>query len=246
MGKQSRHTLHSTLRENVWFAVCDPAFQEALTDLGQILTLNPKQEVFAAGSSDRHLYGVITGELVASNVDDQGNISVLSVIRPGKWIGEIAFFDGLPRTHTVHALKRSRVLRIHCNALERWLQEHPKHWRDLGCLMSAKLRIALEALQDDAILPLESRILRRLQLLSSNYRASPNQHSEVTISQELLAQMLGVSRQSTSKTLKGLEARGVIKRRYAKVVLLQELSGRSVYPLPRPAEPQIQGTARGQ
>lgn len=229
MSRHNRQALLSAMQENELFASFNPSFQNALIDIGQVFILNAGVELFAAGSNDRHLYGVVAGELVASNVDDLGNVAVLLLLRPGTWFGEIAFFDGQPRTHTVHALTRSRVLRVRSNDLEMWLKDHPEDWRHLGCMMSSKLRVALESLQDDAILPLESRIVRRLQLITTNYKTRSRAPSEVPISQELLAQMLGVSKQSVSKGLMRLEHQGLIRRQYGKIKLIQPLSSHKAH-----------------
>jgi len=71
-----------------------------------------------------------------------------------------------------------------------------------------------------ALLPLEERVLRRLQLLAQGYGSRDVARRRVRVAQEVLARMLGVSRQSVNKALKQLEARGALRLHYGEIELL--------------------------
>ena len=87
----------------------------------------------------------------------------------------------------------------------------------LVVLATSVLFVAVEEL---AQLPLEERVWRRLQLVARGYGSRDAPRRRIRLSQELLAQMLGVSRQSINKALKALEAGGRLRLHYGEIELL--------------------------
>ena len=75
------------------------------------------------------------------------------------------------------------------------------------------------AVEELAQLPLEERVWRRLQLVARGYGSRDAPRRRIRLSQELLAQMLGVSRQSINKALKALEAGGRLRLHYGEIEL---------------------------
>jgi CRP/FNR family transcriptional regulator, cyclic AMP receptor protein len=64
-------------------------------------------------------------------------------------------------------------------------------------------------------------VLRRLQLLAQGYGSRDVARQRIRVAQEVLARMLGVSRQSTNKALKQLEARGALRLYYGEIELIE-------------------------
>ena len=75
-------------------------------------------------------------------------------------------------------------------------------------------------MQDLAQPPLEERVWRRLQLVAQGYGSREAPRRRIHLSQEVLAQMLGVSRQSINKALKAMEAGGRLRLHYGEIELL--------------------------
>jgi CRP-like cAMP-binding protein len=92
------------------------------------------------GEIDRSLYVLLTGAL-AAQVDTADR-----PIRPGEVIGEVAFFDGSPRSATVVATEDSEVLHLTFDGYESLAASEPALARrllmDLGRALAARLRSA--------------------------------------------------------------------------------------------------------
>jgi CRP/FNR family cyclic AMP-dependent transcriptional regulator len=213
-------TLRRALCADRWFQACPEAMQGALIALGRPTQLSHGESLFQMGDQGHGLYCVLQGALLISNINEEGKVSVLSQVEPVQWFGEIATLDRGPRHFSAHANGETEVLCVDGPGLEEWLNAHPLHWRHIGILASSKLRVALDVLQESAFLPLEQRILRRLERIASGYgsRVTPQRH--VRVPQEVIAQMMGISRQSANKALKTLEESGLIARNYGMVELL--------------------------
>lgn len=213
-------TLRRALCADRWFQACPEELQTALIRLGRPQRLAHGEPLFRVGDPDHGLFCVLQGAVLASNINPEGKVSVLSQVEPVQWFGEITTLDRGPRQFSVHANGDAEVHCVDGPGLEEWLNAHPLHWRHIGILASAKLRVAMDVLQEAAFLSLEQRILKRLERIASGYgsRVSPQRH--VKVPQEVIAQMMGISRQSANKALKSLEESGLIARNYGMVELL--------------------------
>jgi CRP/FNR family cyclic AMP-dependent transcriptional regulator len=215
-------TLRRALCADHWFQSCPEVLQTALIALGRPKRLSHAEPLFLKGDPGHGLYCVLHGAVLVSNINEEGKVSVLSQVEPVQWFGEIAALDRVPRHFSAHANGDAEVLCVDGPGLEAWLNAHPLHWRHIGILVSAKLRVALDVLQEAAFLPMEQRILRRLERIATGYgsRVTPQRH--VKVPQEVIAQMMGISRQSANKALKTLEESGFIARNYGMVELLHK------------------------
>jgi CRP-like cAMP-binding protein len=86
-------------------------------DTGEVL-IQPRGE-------GRALYFVASGKLEVATIDSAGGcISSLATIAPGSVVGELAFFDGLPRSARVWAVKRTRLLKLTLKDYERYASQN--------------------------------------------------------------------------------------------------------------------------
>jgi len=212
------------LRSNRWFAGCAPALQVQLIAAGQRQRLGEGQALFERGSVPQGLCVVLSGALRVGSLGRDGSASLLAYLEPGQWFGEISLLDGLPRTHDAVAEGPTEVWLLAQAPLQAWLAAHPEYWRDIAVLACAKLRMSFGVLEDIAQLPLEARLAKRLVLVARGYDMAGADEAparpRIRLPQEQLALMLGVSRQTVNKALKGLEAEGLLALHYGEIALL--------------------------
>lgn len=222
-SEPSPQHLIPALRSHVWFASCSPAFQEALVERSRVITLKSGDRLFSRGETDEALCCVLSGALKLGTFNPEDDSHVLSLyVEPYQWFGEIALIDRLPRSQDAVADVTSSVLVASRSALEPWLNRNPEYWRDVARLACFKLRMLVVMMEDNATLPLDQQLARRLLMTSTNfgmnYPMSFKRH--LRLPQEYLARMMGVSRQTINRALKVLAEQGVIVVRYADIELL--------------------------
>lgn len=211
--------LRAALATDPWFAGCPIELQHALVERSRLVSLVHGERLFGRGELADGLCCVSAGALRVGALQPDGSESLLAYVEPYQWFGEISMLDGQPRTHDAVADGDATVLVVPQAALYAWLAEHPAHWRELGRLACAKLRLVFTVLEDIAHLPLERRLAKRLLLVARGYGArEPRRH--LRLPQEQLALMLGVSRQSANKALRALEAQGLVRLAYGTVELV--------------------------
>ncbi|GIZ13197.1 Crp/Fnr family transcriptional regulator [Pseudomonas sp. NCCP-436] len=207
------------LRQGHWFAGLPQQLQQELLDMAQLQILAVGQRLFRRGDRPSGLYAVVEGAVRIGAVGANGKEALLTLVEPPYWFGEIALFDGLPRTHDAFAESASTLLLLPQAELLALLEREPRYWRDFALLMSQKLRLAFVALEDMSLLPAAQRLARRLLLMAENYgEGEPRQ--VLHLAQEQLAMMLSLSRQTTNQILKELQTRGVLQLTYGEIAIL--------------------------
>lgn len=212
-----------------WFAALPLADRKALVDAGDVVALRSGDMLYRKGDVGTSFLGVIEGAFKVSTLGEDGREGILAVMEPGNWFGEASLLDGLPRPHDVTAIEPSTVLVVGAPTFER-LMRRPAFARALGALLCSRVR-ALYGLVEDAMLrSTRTRIARRLlSLARGDTTMAVDARSQVSVSQEALAMMLGITRQTLSKELKVLVGDGVLALGYGRIEVLmpQELERRA-------------------
>ncbi len=209
------------LKQGKWFSALPDSFADALIAPASLRDLSDGERLFSRGDTPCGLYAVLDGAVRVSGVSEAGKEALLILLEPPQWFGEISVFDGQPRTHDAIAEGATRVLQVPQPALDAMLAAEPRWWRDLGLLVANKLRLAFVTLEDVALLPIPVRLARRLALMAEGYGERRGMvRRTVDLSQDQLALMLSVSRQTVNHLLKDLESRALIRISYASIEIL--------------------------
>ncbi|MDE2363109.1 MAG: Crp/Fnr family transcriptional regulator [Hyphomicrobiales bacterium] len=224
--------VRSVMLTHEWFRSISEPFQEALLARGKSRLLNQSEHLFEAASRGDGLYCVLAGSVSVQSRDRDGNAPVLIVVGPGHWFGELSMLDQHERTHDAVALEATNVWHVQQAAIEAWLDAHPKHWRDVARLLAGKLRVAFTVIDKELRGEMTGRVAKRLLLLSLGWGwqdASPAQR--LTLSQDVLASMLGGSRSSINKALQELKNLGAVRLSYGAIEIadLKRLMAASGY-----------------
>ncbi|MBO9680156.1 MAG: Crp/Fnr family transcriptional regulator [Acidovorax sp.] len=214
------------LQSGRWFHALPPDFADQLLALAQPRVLAAGEALFLRGDAPCGLYAVVRGAIGISGVGgqrDQARAALLTLLEPPAWFGEIAVFDGAARTHDAHAAEPSTVLQVPHEKLLEWLHARPAHWHSLALLLTDKLRTAFVALEELALLPAPRRLARRLVMMAEGYgqwAGGARSRRVLEVSQEQLALMLAISRQTTNQILQDLQARGLLRVQRGEVEIL--------------------------
>lgn len=221
----------ATLQSGAWFRSLPAALQDWLLHSAVARTLAANERLFSRGDPPCGLYGVVGGAIRVAGVSAEGREALLTLIEPPHWFGEIALFDGLPRTHDAVADIDSQVLQVPQSLLTQLLAREPQLWQAFGTLLAHKLRLAFVAMEETALLPAAMRVARRLLLIAGDYSgdygvAAPADMAVgagrrlIAVRQEQLAMMLSLSRQTTNQILRDLEDKGIARLTRGEIEIL--------------------------
>ena len=212
--------LAALLERSAWFRAAPAAMQAQLIEAGRVERLTAGQRLFTRGDSDDGLYCVLDGLMRIGAASSEGKEALLAVIEPVNWFGEIALFDNRPRTHNAYAERDAELFHVPRAALAALLERTPAYWHVFGLLLTQKLRLAFDAIEEAALLPAAQRVARRLLLMAGGYGEPGTLRRVLKVPQEDLAMMLALSRQTINQVLKQFETQRALKLGYAEIEII--------------------------
>jgi CRP/FNR family cyclic AMP-dependent transcriptional regulator len=174
------------------------------------------------------LYCLVKGRLKVSSLREDGKEAILAVLEAGNWFGEIALIDHQPRPHQGTVLGPTELLALPRPAFDALMKTNV--FSEAMCrMLAARLRLVYGLIEDATLRSTGARVARRLLLLARNEASSAlDRRVVLTVSQEALSMMLGITRQTLSKELRALAHHGAICLGYGRIeiesmVLLERL-----------------------
>ncbi len=178
-----------------------------LGDIGERIQLDRNAVLFFQDDPGDAIYVVQSGSVEISILSPSGKKLSLNVMRAPDVFGEIAALDGGPRTATATCLEKTVLLRFGRGKLREAMLERPEVAVDLIAILCARLRWVSQQVEDLAMRNLEGRLARRLLILHHKFS---DERGNLQFSQSELADFLGVTRESTNKTLQSWRSQGLI------------------------------------
>ena len=205
---------------NPWFAALPAADQQALLQSAELLRLRPGEMLFRQGDALGGFYGLLGGSLKISSLREDGREAIFVLLEPGNWFGEISLLDGQPRTHDATALVASEVLVVPQAAFAAQMQGAAFSSAIAG-LLAGRIRSLYGMVEDAALRSTRVRVARRLLMLArGDATLAADARTSVPVSQEALAMMLGITRQTLSGELRALVALGAVALRYRRIEIV--------------------------
>lgn len=170
--------------------------------------------LFEAGDPGDGFYALLEGSLRVVLRGDDGE-QVLAILSPGSIFGELALFDGEPRSATVIAAKPSRVAFFEKSAVFRFADDNPAVYRHMLCIVGRRLRASNASLAARSLLPLNGRVAQTMLHLADLFGKDVGQGRILVhhkISQADLAAMVGAARENVSRVLNDWKREGQISR----------------------------------
>ncbi len=201
MTPQDLFRLHSFL------AVLTEAEMRELVKQAHIQRLSAGDVVFRKDDPGDGLYGVLEGRVVVTVESAEGKELILNMFGPGEFFGEIALLDGKGRTATAVARDASRLVFLSRAAFLPFLSQHHETAVRIIAFLCERLRRTTALVEDSAFLSVATRLAKQLAALAAARPAD----ATVRLSQEELAQTLGVTREIVSRQLAIWREAGVVE-----------------------------------
>lgn len=218
--ESSLHRYRSQLETTPWFRGLDLELRDYLVSRASLLTLDKGQILYRRGDQSYGLYAVLGGALAIGTVGVDGKEALLAVLGPTAWVGEISMFDGLPRPNDATAVGRTLLLHVPESALQSLLDSTPRYWRDFALLMAQRLRVSFENAEAVTLLPAAQRVASRLLMIAGGYGGLNASQSRIRVSQDSLASMVSLSRQTTNQLLRNLESQHILSLKSGEIAIL--------------------------
>jgi CRP-like cAMP-binding protein len=210
------------IESGAWFSRLSATLQQDILSRAFVRRLADGAALAARGSPAEEWCGVARGAVRISSVSLSGKQVVLTYAEPGTWFGDIALFDGLPRTHDADAHGETTLLVVRRTDFRELLAQHVELYDALLRLNCRRLRLMFDHFEDLNTRPLQARLAKQILLLARSYGIAQGDEIRIglQLAQEDLAQLLGASRQRVNQELKGFEREGAVRVEPARLVVL--------------------------
>lgn len=214
--------LEHTLSINPWFAGLSEAVRRAMVVRSTPLALQAGEPLFRQGERPRAWYGVLRGAVLLSTLREDGKEHIMAVMEAGSWVGESALVGLQPCLNNAVAQGPTQVLALPAEAFADLMRD-ADFARPVAELITGRYRLLYEALGHTALLSTRARIAQRLIHLSRGDAAlAPQSRRRIRVSQDALAMMLGITRQTLSLELKRMVQQGVLRLGYRCIEVLSD------------------------
>ncbi len=212
----------SNIESGSWFSKLSPALRQAILARATVRRLADGATLSARGTPAQEWVGVARGAVRVSSVSLSGKQVTLTYVEPGTWFGDIALFDGLPRTHDASAHGETTLLIVRKSDFKELLAQHVELYDALLRLNCRRLRLMFDQIEDLNTRPLAARLAKQVMLLARSYGVQEGEEIRIglALAQEDLAQLLGASRQRVNQELKGFEREGAVRIEPTRLVVL--------------------------
>jgi len=200
------------LDERGWLATQPPAFRDWVVEDGRWRHYRAGQVIYFAGDEPDGLYGLGDGafELTLPLVGDEP--VTLHRAEPGFWAGESALHARVPRLVSLAAATDARVLFVPAARIRALLAARPDYWRCFYELSHINVTIAVTLLAEALALTPRARLARQLLRLADD-------DGRALVRQDDLARLIGMTRSSLQRALRGLTETGAVAPGYGCIVV---------------------------
>jgi len=179
--------------------------------------------VMHEGDAGDCLYVVLSGRLKVMVGEADGKETILSIIGPGEFFGEMSLIDDNPRSASVVAIEPCEMLALTRRDFRKCLVENTLLAMAVMRVLVRRLREADRKIGSLAMLDVYGRVARLLLDMSETVNGQKVVTKRIT--KQDIAKMVGASREMVSKVMKDLQTSGYIEMQGSSIVLRNTGSG---------------------
>ncbi|GAA4927298.1 Crp/Fnr family transcriptional regulator [Actinomycetospora succinea] len=184
----------------------DPATVDALARAATVRRYAAGEAVFRAGDAGDAMFVLLHGSVVSRLTSSAGDVVDLGAAAVGHGFGYFELLDPGPRTEDAVAVRDSSVLVLPATAVRRALQTNPATLLALAGDLVRIVRLSNRARAGRTFHPVPRRVAGLLLELEHH-----GDRVDFGGPQTLLAQRLGIARQTLNTALRALAERGLIR-----------------------------------
>ena len=173
-----------------------------------------KNVIFQEGDSGDVLFIILSGKVKVLLTGKNGQEYILSHLGPGNFFGEMAILESAPRSASVITVEPSEFFLLGRKALTELLKHHPDIAMKILKNLSQRLRKVSEQVRSLVMFDMYGRVGRCL-LNLAEFQDGVETRGQLLISNrpsfQELANMVGCSRETLSRTLKALKENGSLR-----------------------------------
>jgi CRP/FNR family transcriptional regulator len=210
----------SCLSEVDLFADLSPDEIAAFDRMAPAKLFSNGEIVFSQSQPITALFILKKGRVRIFRVTEDGKALTMAILEPGAVFGEMMLVGQRMYDNYAEAIEDTQICQLSAHEVERHMLSDPRIAIRVSRYLGEQVARLEERLTDLALRPLLARVASTLVRLAGSQRPSRIGHVTIRLTHDQLAGLLGASRESTSKTMSDLAARGLIRQGRGRIVLI--------------------------
>ena len=207
------------LRKHPIFSDLEPDAFDQLCRYAKLSNFKRGTTICSKGDAGNSLYAVISGTVKISTSSAEGRSAILNLIGTGEVFGEIALLDGGERTTDAIANSDCELFVIDRREFIPFVRSQPALAMKFIELLCARLRWTSEHVEQIILQDLPGRVASALIRLTERHQPSSAGRT-ITVTQQEISEMVGMSRESINKQLRAWESRNWVRLEHGAIVVL--------------------------
>jgi len=213
----TRNETRTILMRDAWFAGLPSALIDQIVERSVRREFAAHAPIYLSGDPPTGQFAVLEGSVRLTTTTLSGKQVLYGLWRPGAWFGHLSVLDHKPRFQDAMAAERTQLLFLSKSAFDAIIDHEPRYALDFAQLICHHIRVAMDMLAEALTAPLPARVAQAL--LEAADEADPKPGSATRMTQDALAAMVGVTRQSINRILKAYKTQGLIDVRYGRIIV---------------------------
>jgi CRP-like cAMP-binding protein len=212
-------SIDGLLAQSPWFLALDESTRSRVRANTSERSVAAGQSLGHHGERQQMWFGVLEGIIKWSITARDGQTITLGGQSVGSWFGEGTLIRNAPRESDLIALRDSRVAQIP-RATFAWLREHQPSFNEFLLLqVNERLHWFMAAVAAHGLLDTDSLVARALVGMVQPL-SNPSGAGRLPLSQEELANLAGLSRQTCNRAMTRFKNAGLVRTEYGGIVVL--------------------------
>jgi len=194
---------------------------QRLLALARRRTFRRGEVVFHRDDPADSLHLIAKGRFAISVMTPLGDQATIALRGPGESFGEMALVGGTARrSATAEAIEPGETFCVYQTDFQRLRKQHPSVTELVVAFLADEVRMLNARLLEALYVPVERRVLRRLDELARIYQPDAAGTTEIPLTQEEIAGLAGTTRPTVNTVLRDAQSRGLIELGRGKVRIL--------------------------
>ena len=195
---------------------------ENLSQSVRLQSLKKGHTLFRKGDEGSSLYIIKQGTIKIVLPSRLGDEVIVTIFSEGDFFGEMALFDGKPRSADALAMESSKIYMLSRNDFLLFLQSNISAMKSILSQLTNRLRNTDDFLESTCFLSVSARLAKKLLDLTESYGQKDGDivYIDLNLTQKELGDMIGSTRESINKELKILRDKGLITMQESKIQII--------------------------
>lgn len=210
------------LEEIPYFSELSPADQEDFRQYTFEKCFSRNELIIIEGEPSETLYFLASGAVKTFKVSPEGKEQILRILRPGDALNDVAVLDGGPNYASAQAMDPVIVCGILSSDLGILLAGRPTIALKIIRILAERVRQFVSLVEDLSFRDVSSRVAKLLLQYADTEADSQKKMASLTprLTQYEMAAMIGTAREVVGRSLRFLEAEGIIRIERHRIIIV--------------------------